>query len=463
MELRKTKSKLELDLQRVRDERGLYADKAEQLEAELEDAFTNATKEQAKLEKQVRDLQNQLKTAIESRGRETSVAKRNISRLEQRIDELMKVDGHDSALDLELATVREHLAESRRRENEVIQKEVASKKTIRELRIKIDKLEKDFLDAQNDAALRSSSSTFINTPGGRKAEIEELRRQLSGCQDQIREFRAQVKSLERAAVSRKNAYEKLEYEKQLLEQEVNDCRVSNDELVQKNLDASSTIGNLRHKILQLEKNLNDAKITKQLRNSEATRSVQQQVAEERQELHQHLKQATLEIEQLQGEVETRNEEIRAHHKRQRELESQLRGVKREKDRVDAEVHSSANELRKLTAKYQKAKEKTIQIQQAWDAERKVISQRVRFNDSSPPGKIDKGVEALEKSIAESDARHVGELRGLARQIRYLKAKVAREKNFRQDLSFAKSFFLMQINLYSTWYVFFLRPPIYIYI
>lgn len=455
MELRKAKSKLEVDLQRIRDERGLYAEKAQQLEADLEDAFTNATKEQAKLEKQVWELQTQLKSAIEAREREAGVAKRNVQRLEQRIEELMQTDNHDSGLDLELATVREHLAEARRRESEVIQREGQSKKTVRELRMKIDKLEQELLEAQSDAAMRSTLGTsFMNTPGGRKGEIDELRRQLQESNEKIREFRTQVKALERAATSQKNAYEKLDYEKQLLEQEVNDCRTSNDELVQKNLEASGTIGTLRHKILQLEKGLNDAKINKQLRNSEATRSVQQQVAEERAELHQHLKQATLEIEQLQGEVETRNEEIRGHLKRQRELESQIRGVKREKDKVDADVQTTANELRKIQAKYQKAKEKMGQMQLAWDNERQMVKERVRATSAGgiAAANRDGEVDALEKAIQESEARHLGELKGLARQIRYLKAKVDREKGFRQDLSFTKSFFLMQINLYSSWYV-----------
>lgn len=453
MDLRKARSKLELDLQRVRDERGLYAEKVQQLETELEDAFTNATKEQVKLEKQIWELQTQLKAAVESREREASAAKRNISRLEKRIEELMHIDGHDSGLDLELATVREHLAEARRRESEVLQKETQSRRMIRELRMKVDNLEKDLMDVQNEAAMRTSPS-LMNTPAGRKSEVEDLRQRLQSSNEQIKEYRMQVRTLERAANSQKSAYEKLDYEKQLLEQELADCRASNDELVHKGLGASSAIGSLRHKILQLEKGLNDAKIGKQLRGTEAGRPVQQQVAEERQELHQHLKQATLEIEQLQGEVEMRNEEIRGHLKRQRELESQLRGAKREKDRVDADVQVTANELRKITAKYQKAKEKTLSLQQAWDSERKTIAQRVRMNaiSSGTVDKTDKEIEVLEKAITENESRHAGELKGLVRQIRYLKANVAREQGFRQDLSFAKNFFLMQINLYSTWYV-----------
>ena len=163
-ELRKAKTKLELDIHRIRDERGLYAEKAQRLEADLDDAFTNATKEQTKLEKKIWDLENRLKTETDSHAREIKVAQRNIERLEERIDGMAQVDGHDSSLELELATAREQLAEVRRREGEVVQKEAAHKKTIRELRQKIDKLQADLYDAQNEAAARSPNSTRT-TPG----------------------------------------------------------------------------------------------------------------------------------------------------------------------------------------------------------------------------------------------------------------------------------------------------------
>ena len=48
-----------------------------------------------------------------------------------------------------------------------------------------------------------------------------------------------------------------------------------------------------------------------------------------------------------------------------------------------------------------------------------------------------------------EKRHTSELRGLGKQIRYLKAKLFREETFRSDLQFAKNFFLMQINCFES--------------
>ena len=48
-----------------------------------------------------------------------------------------------------------------------------------------------------------------------------------------------------------------------------------------------------------------------------------------------------------------------------------------------------------------------------------------------------------------EKRHTSELRGLGKQIRYLKAKLFREETFRVDLQYAKNFILMQINCFET--------------
>ena len=48
-----------------------------------------------------------------------------------------------------------------------------------------------------------------------------------------------------------------------------------------------------------------------------------------------------------------------------------------------------------------------------------------------------------------EKRHTSELRGLGKQIRYLKAKLFREETFRLDLQYTKNFILMQINCFET--------------
>ena len=59
---------------------------------------------------------------------------------------------------------------------------------------------------------------------------------------------------------------------------------------------------------------------------------------------------------------------------------------------------------------------------------------------------DHGPSALSTQV---EKRHSSELRGLGKQIRYLKAKLFREETFRCDLQYAKNFFLMQINSFES--------------
>lgn len=451
-ELRKAKCKIEIDLQRANDERAVLEQKASDLEADLQDANASAHEQEVKLEKQIRDLRNQLKSLNGEREGERQAAERNIISLETRIDELLKLDRSDGGLELELESLRANLSDARKRENELVQKESTSRRAIRELRQQIDKIERELLDTQNAAALRLSPSAS-SPRSGRKSEVEELRRQISSNQEQLREFRSKVKTLERKFSDQKAAYEQLEIEKSLVDQEVAEIRESNEAMVHKNLEVSSTIGDLRKRIHGLERELHGAQLDKHLKSSEDTRTAQQQISEERQELHEHIKAATLEIEQLQAQMNARDEEIRLRRKKEKDLDAQVRNLRKEKNQLDSVSQGTVEDLKKVTRRYQKAVEKTVQLQAAWDDERKAIKQHVRFSESTNKrenAKTDVESKALEKQVQESEERHRAEMKGLAKQIRYLRAKVSREAGFRADLSFSKNFFLMQINLYSAW-------------
>jgi uncharacterized FlaG/YvyC family protein len=57
---------------------------------------------------------------------------------------------------------------------------------------------------------------------------------------------------------------------------------------------------------------------------------------------------------------------------------------------------------------------------------------------------------LNSQLAATNRRHESELKGLVKQIEYLRAKCTREESFRSDLVFTKKFFLMQVKMYSQW-------------
>lgn len=426
MELRKAKSRLEIDLQHVSEERDFLETKVSELEAELAEA-NEVVREN---EEKAWNMGHDLKKISETHEREMQRNQQKVARLDARIDELVKQGSHDSDAEAELSILRGQLEDTKKRESDLVQKEAGARKDYKELRSRILNLEQELRDARN-AAL--SQSSIASTPrSARKTQEEELRRQLSTAQEQIREQRGQTKTLDRKLAEQKSTNDDLVHEVGMLEQDIADTRQTNAALVQKNHEATTTIGELKKKIHALERELQEAQFNRGLKDSELTS--QTQILEERRELVEH----------LESQVRARDEEIRnCHRKEERELETLLWQKQREKEAVEAGASAAAENIERLTRKYERAVAQREHMRAEWDEERKAIRQRVKFGGNG---------EAAEKGIEAAEKRHQAEIMGLAKQIRFLKAKAAREASFRADLTFSKNFFLMQIQLYSSWYV-----------
>lgn len=64
---------------------------------------------------------------------------------------------------------------------------------------------------------------------------------------------------------------------------------------------------------------------------------------------------------------------------------------------------------------------------------------------------------LSSQMASLEKKHVGEVKGLVKQITVLRSRLGREKVFRDDLAFQKRWFLMMVDMYDAWYVFSFPP------
>jgi chromosome segregation ATPase len=441
MDLRKVKGRLEIELQHATEERDILERKVDELEAELDEAVEAARENE---EKQW-TLGQDVKKLADSREREQQKSQQKIARLEAKIEELLKQDSHDIDAEAEVSSLRGHLEEARKRESDIAQKEANMRKERKELSHRVSKLEQELQDARNLAALAQSSG--VSTPRSSRQSVEdELRRQLSTAQEQIRDHRSSIKTMDRNLGDQKAANDELMLEMKMLEQEMTAIRKKNDALVKKNLETASTIGELRKTICNLERDFHEAQINKNLKDSEI--SSQPQMAEERRDLYDRLK-------KLQSQLRFSDTELQGSQKRECELESQLHALEKDKKQLDTRLSGALSDLDKVNRQYQRALKKTEQLQQAWDEERKAIKQRVRFSETNGRkyvAKSTKDFDDAEKSTNEAEKRHHAEIKGLAKQVRYLQAKVSREASFRSDLAFSKNFFLMQIQLYSSWYV-----------
>jgi septal ring factor EnvC (AmiA/AmiB activator) len=57
---------------------------------------------------------------------------------------------------------------------------------------------------------------------------------------------------------------------------------------------------------------------------------------------------------------------------------------------------------------------------------------------------------LRNELVKGEQRHQAELKGLAKQIMFLKQSAKREMSFRKALAFQKTWFLLNIQMYNKW-------------
>ena len=200
---------------------------------------------------------------------------------------------------------------------------------------------------------------------------------------------------------------------------------------------------LRNRIEKLERDLAN------------TRAIHDRtMVEERKDLHGMLKDAKLEAEDMHAQVNENEKMMRAASKRESDLRVQLKRLREERNSQAQRRTAVVDEFEHLQRRYERAVIHLKEQQQKWEEERRSIMSHVRFPNvsiSSPDlarGHSDS--RSLEASTQEK--RHQGELRGLAQQIHWLRAKCTREEGFRAGLAYEKKFLLLQIDMYSAWSV-----------
>ncbi|KAI9844909.1 MAG: hypothetical protein M1837_005195 [Sclerophora amabilis] len=451
LDLRRAKTILESDLGRLKEEKKVLTEKELELEKALDQEMEKAFAEEGRLMKEIDDLRRQLTVASDGRDRELLSSKRDLKRLEDRVVELegqRTENGNDEPAAGELSIIRHELSDARNKEREYKQREAGHKATIRELKLKTADLERQVHEVEISKLNFESPKSSVGG-SGRKNEIIEVRRQLAEAHLQMKNIRGQVKEVERESHSKlvsaerqfQATQESLEREKEDLEQELADCHREREEEVGKNVAAEKSINRLRGKVHQLEKAAHSARLD----------NVDRTIAEERKDLHEMLKDAKLETEELQIQMSERDEQMQSFAQKEKDLRTRLERVREERKFLTKKANAATTELESLQQRYECAVDKMRKLQENWDADRKSMMQRVRFPNmsvSSMHAGDSSEVANLEREVQEREKRHQCEIKGLARQIMYLRKKCEREEGFRADLAYSKKFFLMQIEMYN---------------
>lgn len=446
VEKRTSKLTLENDVHRLRLEWKGLNEKKQSVERELEAEIKRAKSDEAHLNDQVTNLRRKLASSSEGRDRELQSAEQKLQRLEQQVEDFETGSGHgdqDGGFPTALSMLQKDLGTARLKETDCAQREATYKNTIRELKQHVAHLERKIHEIEiSHLAVDTPKSS--NNGSARKTELLELRRQLFDAQHQLKDLRTRSKESERYLQRRlldseRQAHaesEAFDQQRDQLEASLSSCRVEIESHVSKNSLADRTISRLRTRIQNLESSLQVARVST---------TVDQTMAEERKELHEMLKDAKLSAEDLQLQIVTRQSLLDAATSREKDLRAQVQRVREGRTLQSQKSSALASELDNLQATYEATLDKFTRKQQQWEAERK----RVRFPNVS----VSEGNSQIEAVVKENEKRHAAELKGLAKQIQWLRAKLGREEGFRLSLAWEKRWLTMRCEMFEAWYEF----------
>ena len=406
-----------------------------------------------------------LRASAKSRECELAASKLKVQQLESRLHELETVAhrarSSHKGTGIDLSLIQHDLSTAREMEIEYLRREGAHKDTIRELKHRTSIMERKLHEAElSRMQVKSPESSVDNS--ARQTEIVELRSQLTEAHQQVKDARAKSKESEREAQHKIIVLNKehliqseaLEHQRDQVELELSECRLQREDYVAKDTTTEKTIGRLRTRIRTLEKDLHAARLNQ---NEDRT------IAEERKDLHEMLKDAKLEAEDLHVQIGKRDERIQSVLTQENELRIQLKRVREERNVHGRKGNALSKELENLQLRYEECVENLARQHQVWEEERKGILSRVRFPNTSissvhVAGGDSAELKALELEAEKKEKRHQAELRGLAKQIHWLRARCVREEDFRAGLAFEKKYLMLQIDMYNAWYR---TPPLHL--
>ena len=423
------KAKVEADLHEIMTDRRVGSLSKDYLDSRLQD--TESQLQRAKAEK--KSLHDQL-----------SDANAKLASLQSFIAEA-ESDRNEAA------SLRHDLSAAREKETEQFQREVKQKNGIRDMKRQISDLECKIRTLELSKLVDSPKSSIEGS--ARKTESIEVGRQLVEAHQQIKDLRATARDSEREAQRKyaaldKEAHQKIdEFQQNIeeLEHEIANLRLQVEEQAASRESAEQTIKRLRTRLQGLDKDLHAARLNQ---------ADDRTIAEERKDLHEMLKDAKLEAEDLKVQIANYDKRMQTTSGREMDLRSQLKRVQEERTAQTHKVIALTTELESLQRRYERSIENLARQQKIWDEERRSIVSRVRFPNmsvSSLHAAESTDMKQLELDIQNREKRHAAELKGMAKHTQWFKAQFAREEGFRYALVNEKKYLLLQIEMFNAWY------------
>ncbi|KAF4556296.1 putative spindle pole body protein pcp1 [Elsinoe fawcettii] len=423
---------LQTELEQARLDKEAMDDEIVVLETSLEEAQN----EKMMLEKTVANLQRDLLTSQSKSENGTPVRERNELRLRLRVVEKQTEDYKQQVelLEAELDKAwksKSAVATPGRHRTEMRSKLAESEAKAARLEARILELESDTRRLK-DQTISGERLDLHNMLRDAQIEIEEL-------QAQMREKDARVASLMKkdGEIRAQLAQTRDHNHENAAELAERDARITC--LMHKEKELRSQVMELREARKQLEE------LELQLGERKGSSSGH---ARREAELRTELRTAKGEIQQLRDQVREKDEQVQTGKAKEQQLRDRLKKTKQSVDQsgfveldLNAQLEDAETQLQTLQTQLCD-RERKLQASVKRESELKVKMKSMRSElrshvENASPEEL----ELMEKT-------HEKELRGLTKQIQYLRAKCTREESFRRDLVFVKKWFLLQVEMYG---------------
>lgn len=359
--LRGTKARLENEIRRLKEDNKSLAEQRDSLEQMLDDEIAKAEAEEQKLNEEIISLQAKARQIHDTQ--DLSKARRTIRDLERKIEEYehqlahTTIPIHNLDGNSEISLIRRDLSAARKKELEFIQKESDHKAVVRGLRRQIGDLERRIHEA--DVA-RLAMSPMSDNASTRKAEISELRHQLSVAHQSIHELKKELREFERNAAFMEDdvrqRLEEVEDEKMALEQALEDAQQAADEA---NSDLQEAVEKYKSKAVKYKKERDSvtAKLAEAKRNhvndtiSTMGSTVESEMTrEERHDLYEILRRTQIDADALEREVREHKESLTELAELEKSLRIKLERARSERAQYRSEYEKLQREMQTVSSR-----------------------------------------------------------------------------------------------------------------
>lgn len=386
-ELKRERQRLEKELEKSRKERDTLAQTNKELEEELDAEIDRATAEEHRLSTELDSLRNKQLTSSDARDKEIISAKNKIHRLETRIrdleDMLENQSRKVSSPGADVSGLRHDLEEARKHETAATKREADLKSSNRDLKMKINDLERQLHEARLAELKAKSPASSVSSNSGR--EVNELRKEVFDARAQLKTLQEQNQQLRRSA----RRLSQDETQQAVLQAQLDSKVDEMDNLASKLDDQNQLVGTLRKELARIRSERDEAR------------------------------QAVRDTTRREDSLDLRNELKR------------LRTERNEARNVTLQIAGRSREALALKSELLRLREERAQANRRAD----VVESELDVVQS----RYESMLERLTSGPTQDDSTLEKQVRGLMKEVLWLKARCRREERLRKDLAWSKTY------------------------